>query len=97
MLAFALASTRVPQGGINGWPLFCSLNSGQSLTKYSAHNVRSVMPRLASTRSLLTQWLLWLAAGGPELITVCIDFDERVLRMGFGDLSAVEILRDQVY
>jgi hypothetical protein len=26
---------------------------------------------------------------GPELITVCLDFDERVLRMGFGDLAAV--------
>jgi hypothetical protein len=29
---------------------------------------------------------------GPELITVCIDFDERVMRMGFGELSAVKIL-----
>jgi hypothetical protein len=31
---------------------------------------------------------------GPELITVCIDFDERVMRMGFGELSAVKILRE---
>jgi hypothetical protein len=31
---------------------------------------------------------------GPELITVCVDFDERVMRMGFGDLAAVKILRD---
>jgi hypothetical protein len=31
---------------------------------------------------------------GPKLITVCIDFDERVMRMGFGELSAVEILRE---
>ncbi len=31
---------------------------------------------------------------GPECITVCLDFDERVLRMGFGDLAAVKILRD---
>jgi hypothetical protein len=30
----------------------------------------------------------------PPLITVCIDFDERVMRMGFGDLSAVKILRE---
>lgn len=30
---------------------------------------------------------------GPELITVCLDFDERVMRMGFGDLHAVKILR----
>jgi hypothetical protein len=31
---------------------------------------------------------------GPELLTICIDFDERVLRMGFGDLEAIKILRD---
>lgn len=31
---------------------------------------------------------------GPELITVCLDFDERVIRMGFGDLAAVKSLRD---
>jgi hypothetical protein len=27
---------------------------------------------------------------GPECITVCIDFDERVIRMGFGELAAVK-------
>ena len=31
---------------------------------------------------------------GPELITVILDFDERVMRMGFGDLAAVATLRD---
>ncbi len=31
---------------------------------------------------------------GPELITVCLDFDERVMRMGFGSLAAVKSLRD---
>ncbi|MBM4073505.1 MAG: hypothetical protein FJ271_31970 [Planctomycetes bacterium] len=31
---------------------------------------------------------------GPELITVCLDFDERVMRMGFGDLAAVKTVRD---
>jgi hypothetical protein len=31
---------------------------------------------------------------GPECITVCIDFDERVIRMGFGELAAVKALRD---
>ena len=30
----------------------------------------------------------------PERITVCLDFDERVMRMGFGELSAVRILQD---
>ena len=32
---------------------------------------------------------------GPECITVCIDFDERVIRMGFGDLTATKALRDE--
>lgn len=31
---------------------------------------------------------------GPELITVYLDFDERVLRMGYGELAAVETLRN---
>jgi hypothetical protein len=30
----------------------------------------------------------------PEFITVCLDFDERVMRMGFGELAAVKTLRD---
>ncbi len=30
---------------------------------------------------------------GPEMVTVCLDFDERVLRMGFGDIAAVAQLR----
>lgn len=30
---------------------------------------------------------------GAEMVTVCIDFDERVLRMGYGDLEAVKQLR----
>ncbi|WP_431266998.1 hypothetical protein [Dankookia sp. P2] len=29
----------------------------------------------------------------PVLITVILDFDERVMRMGFGDLAAVAVLR----
>ena len=31
---------------------------------------------------------------GPELITVCLDFDERVFRMGFGTLDSVKMLRE---
>jgi hypothetical protein len=31
---------------------------------------------------------------GPNLITICLDFDERVMRMGFGDIAAVKCLRD---
>ncbi len=31
---------------------------------------------------------------GPELIVVSLDFDERVMRMGYGDIAAVKVLRD---
>ena len=41
-----------------------------------------------------TRWWKWQAKFGPECITVCLDFDERVIRMGFGDLAAVKALRD---
>lgn len=30
---------------------------------------------------------------GSDLITVCVDFDERVLRMGYGDLEAIKKLQ----
>lgn len=31
---------------------------------------------------------------GSELVTVCLDFDEKVMRMGFGEMEAVNTLRD---
>ena len=31
---------------------------------------------------------------GPEMMTLCIDVDERVVRMGYGDIEAVECLRE---
>ena len=31
---------------------------------------------------------------GPEMISVCLDFDEHVMRMGYGTLDAVEKLRN---
>lgn len=30
---------------------------------------------------------------GTEMMTVCVDFDERVIRMGYGEIKAVDILR----
>lgn len=30
---------------------------------------------------------------GVEMVTVALDFDERVMRMGFGDMAALEVLR----
>ncbi len=31
---------------------------------------------------------------GTEMLTVCLDFNERVMRMGYGEISAVKLLRD---
>lgn len=31
---------------------------------------------------------------GIEMVTVCLDFDEQAMRMGFGDMKAVETLRN---
>lgn len=31
---------------------------------------------------------------GPEMLTVWIDFDERVMRMGYGDIEAIKLLRE---
>lgn len=31
---------------------------------------------------------------GPEMVIVCLDFDERVMRMGYGEIGAVKLLRD---
>jgi hypothetical protein len=30
---------------------------------------------------------------GPAMVTVCLDFDERVMRMGYGDVRAVKLLQ----
>lgn len=74
--------------------LFCSLDTdgvarlisqAQSAVCYAAPGIR-----LPVARAMLE------CAGrlGSELITVCLDFDERVIRMGYGDFTAVELLRD---
>ncbi len=80
--------------GVMTAQLFCSLNSAaiameirttQHSVCYAApgiqHEPANAMLEVASRLS-------------PELITVCLDFDERVMRMGFGELEAVKKLRD---
>ena len=29
---------------------------------------------------------------GPEMLTVCLDFNDRVMRMGYGDIGEVKLL-----
>lgn len=44
-------------------------------------------------RTDVAKALVAFAEREPDLITVHLDFDERVIRMGYGDLDAVELLR----
>jgi hypothetical protein len=75
-------------------PLFCSLSSAAM-----ADNIRRAQIAVCYAAPGIRQEPAAAMAEvakriGPELITVCLDFDERVMRMGFGDLAAVKILRD---
>ena len=76
-----------------GEPLFCSLDSSaiakdirgaERLVCYAAPGVQQ---EPANAMADVAKRI------GPELVTVCVDFDERVMRMGFGDLGAPKILR----
>ena len=79
---------------MNTQTLFSLLTSERiaSFIKSAKHSVCYVAPGIldgpARTLADLAKIL------GPEMVTVCLDFNERVLRMGYGRLEAVEILRD---
>lgn len=78
---------------MNTQALFSLLTSERiaSFIKSARHSVCYVAPGIlegpAQTLANLASVL------GPEMITVCLDFNERVIRMGYGNLEAVEILR----
>ena len=75
-------------------PLFLSLNSVAiaSEIRGARHSVcyaaPGIQPDPANAMAELARRI------DPEFITVCLDFDENVMRMGFGDLVAVKTLRD---
>ena len=74
--------------------LFCSLSSpriadlirsARYSVCYAAPGVQTdVAQAMAETSGRL----------GSEMLTVCLDFDERVMRMGYGEIGAVQLLRD---
>lgn len=74
--------------------LFCALTAGdiaaaiRKAERSVCYAAPGVQPEPAAAMADVAARL------GPELITVCVDFDERVLRMGFGDLEAVKALQD---
>lgn len=74
--------------------MFCNLSSqgmanfirlGNASVCYAAPGLQ---PEVASAIAEVAQRL------GPEMISVSLDFDERVIRMGFGSIDAVRQLRD---
>ena len=75
-------------------PLFCSLDSAEiaSDIREAQYSVCYAAPGIQHEPA---RALAELARRiGPELITVCLDFDERVMRMGFGELAAVKTLHN---
>jgi hypothetical protein len=79
---------------MNTDPLFCTLRyadiallirSAKQAVCYAAPGVQpEVAKAMVDTSARL----------GPEMLTVCLDFDERVMRMGYGEIDAVKLLRE---
>ena len=75
-------------------PLYQSLNSKQierkisEVKRYAYYAAPGIRQAPATAFQQLAQRI------GSDQIKVCLDFDERVFRLGFGDLSAVKTLRD---
>ena len=73
-------------------PLFCTLDSQRiaDLIRFAERFVCYAGPgvQMAPAQAMAE------VAGrlGVEMVTVALDFDERVMRMGFGDMAAVQVL-----
>ena len=74
--------------------LFCSLSSIRiaEMVRTAEHAVcyagPGIQPQVAKAMVEAAQRL------GPEMLTVSVDFDDRVMRMGYGDVGAVKLLLD---
>jgi len=72
--------------------LFCSLSSVHiaEMVRTAQHAVcyagPGIQPDVAQAMAETAQRL------GPEMMTVSVDFDDRVMRMGYGDVGAVKLL-----
>lgn len=74
--------------------VFSSLDSARiaALIRNARHSVCYAGPGIQIEPAMaMTQVVQQL---GPEMITVSVDFDERVMRMGYGAIAAVKHLRD---
>lgn len=74
--------------------LFCSLSS-QRIADLIRSARQSVCYAAPGVQSGVAKAMVETGARlGPEILTVCLDFDERVMRMGYGEIGAVQLLRD---
>lgn len=79
---------------MNNEPLFCTLSSGD-IARFIESAKASVCYAAPGVQDEVGQALLaFMARTGPEMLTVSLDFDERVMRMGYGTISAALSLRD---
>ncbi len=74
--------------------LFCLLNSDR-ICDLVHEATRSVCYAAPGILNLIAVAMAGVAKRiGPEMITVCVDFDKKTMRMGYGELSAIKSLRD---
>ena len=73
---------------------FCAL-SFEAIARFIRRAQRFVCYAGPGIQLEVAQALLDVVAKlGPEMLTVCLGFDERVMRMGYGSIEAVGLLRD---
>jgi hypothetical protein len=72
--------------------LFRALDS-KAMAAFIAEAKTGICYAAPGIRTEVAKALVAFAKREPNLITVHLDFDERVMRMGYGDMDAVELLR----
>lgn len=73
---------------------FCSLSSARIADQIRSAK-RAVCYAGPGIQIDVAQAMVDVAKGfGPEMLTVCLDFDDRVMRMGYGAVEAVKLLID---
>ncbi|MDO9227695.1 MAG: hypothetical protein Q7W53_17040 [Pseudomonadota bacterium] len=79
---------------VNDETLFCTLASAD-VANFIASADRSVCYVAPGVQEDVAKALLAVVGWyGPEMVTVCLDFDEQVMRMGYGSYAAVAQLRN---
>ena len=74
--------------------LFCALNSNK-MAALIRHATQQICYACPGIQIVVAKAIVEMAKQLPvDSITVSLDFDERVMRMGYGDIEAVRILRD---